>query len=191
LIADLPPSHPLVQFSDYVYSYAARFVGGNTVPPRVRVGGLLPGYAAMTYTQTRTVVLPLRPAVLMHASKRYRWNFRQADAVQTLIHEHLHVAGSGYAAMHSRDPLDHRLEEAIVDTVTLDILPRVTWAITRQRHGGTPHYGRCYLRIRAASIKAVGWRGARAWRVALLHAGPAERRAALRATGTDPKDVCP
>jgi hypothetical protein len=208
MMADLPPQHPLVSLSDAVYAIAAERVGGPRAfaePPGLGMSAerLAGGrYEAMAYATERHVVVDAAQPSFLRAAERLggRWNRDQERSVAVLVHEHMHILGSGHESLRGA-PADRGVEEAIVDAVAADTLPVVVRALSGRRSllarwGWAGVYPACVARLRVASTVASGdrsWRGprARAWRVRMLHAGPEARAVALRATGTDPAGLCP
>jgi hypothetical protein len=208
IAADLPPQHPLVRLSDAVYAIAAKRVRGPRAfaePPGLGMSAerLAGGrYEAMAYTTERHVVVDAAQPSFLRAATRLggRWSRDQELSVAVLVHEHMHILGSGHESLRGT-PADRGVEEAIVDALAADTLPAVVRSLSGRRSllagsGWAGVYPACVARLRVASTVAAGdrsWRGprARAWRVRMLHAGPESRATALRATGTDPASVCP
>jgi hypothetical protein len=208
IAADLPPQHPLVRLSDAVYAIAAKRVRGPRAfaePPGLGMSAerLAGGrYEAMAYTTERHVVVDAAQPSFLRAATRLggRWSRAQELSVAVLVHEHMHILGSGHESLRGT-PADRGVEEAIVDALAADTLPAVVRSLSGRRSllagsGWAGVYPACVARLRVASTVAAGdrsWRGprARAWRVRMLHAGPESRATALRATGTDPASVCP
>lgn len=206
MVVDLPSTHPVQVLSDRVYSVVASSVGGpRAALPAPRFGAdSLAGYpqfeAVADIDDRRVVVRNIKRFARAAARIGRVWDVNDQGSVLVLVHEHLHMLGSGhsiYTPFGTRT--DRGVEEAIVSAVASDLLPRVVARISRPAPGfryELSAYWDCVNRLRVASTVGSGarsWRGrlAREWRIGMLHASPASRRAVLVSTGTNPVDVCP
>lgn len=206
----IPPDHPVQALSDTI----RRVIHAETPAGLVMLGGqarvtvadgpLPPGVDASAVPADNLIILPPRPASMVRTAEKViagrRLNEAQQVNIGLLVHEHLHLTTNGFLAL--MGPVVWReVEEAAVDAVAMDLWPRVVRRITGRSitvdASGIEDapYGTCTARIRRASAVAVGlnWRRpeAAAWRMRLVMAQPRERERMLRATGTNPADVCP
>jgi hypothetical protein len=191
--------------SNIAYAHAASHVGG----PRALMGTPTVALIAPNrYTQTGAVALAWhrerRIDVLASYAPRIaaaavaaRWRPSHEGAVALLIHEHLHLLGPEAHI----ELADRGVDEGLASAVAVDVLPRVTRAVTGRAStiwtdGWSPVNAACVNRVRVASTVATGspsWRAhaARRWRVDALRTTALVRAGMFRAVGMAPGDVCP